>query len=63
MAKDSGSVKGPKPTKSRGAGLSKPCVYLISLAFFQPAGNCKFKSVPKYVSLPTDLEKEYQQNF
>ena len=46
MLKASGSVSGPKPTKSRGAGLSNPWEYLISLACSQPAGNCKFKSTP-----------------
>ena len=46
MAKLSGSVKGPKPTKSRGEGLLKPWEYFISFACSQPAGNCKFKSTP-----------------
>ena len=26
--------------------MSKPCAYFISLASAQPAGNCKFKSIP-----------------
>ena len=46
MAKLSGSVNGPNPTKSRGAGLLNPCENLISFACSQPAGNCKFKSTP-----------------
>lgn len=35
-AKASGSVKGPKPTKSRGAGDVKPCENLILRASSQP---------------------------
>ena len=46
IAKDSGSVRGPYPTKSRGAGDVNPCEYFISFACSQPAGNCKFKSTP-----------------
>lgn len=43
---DSGADKGEGPTKSRGAGEVKPCANFISLAFSQPAGYCKFKSIP-----------------
>lgn len=46
MDKASGSVKGPKPTKSRGEGLLNPWEYLISFACSHPAGNCKFRSTP-----------------
>ena len=46
MAKDSGSVRGPYPTKSRGAGVVKPWAYFISRALSHSAGNCKFKSTP-----------------
>ena len=46
ITNDSGSVKGPYPTKSRGEGLVKPCEYFISFACSHPAGNCKFKSMP-----------------
>ena len=44
--KDSGSVKGPNPTKSLGAGDVNPCANFILLASSHPAGNCKFKSTP-----------------
>ena len=45
-ANASGSVKGPKPTKSRGDGLVYPWLNLFTFAFSHPAGNCKFKSTP-----------------
>ena len=41
-----GSVNGPYPTKSRGAGWLNPWKYFISFACLHPAGNCKFKSTP-----------------
>ena len=47
IARASGAVSGPYPTKSLGAGLSKPCAYFISFACSHPAGNWRFKSVPK----------------
>ncbi len=46
MLSASGSVKGPNPTKSLGAGVVKPCANLISLALSQLAGNWRFKSTP-----------------
>ena len=46
IASASGSVNGPNPTKSRGAGDVNPWENLILLASFQLAGNCKFKSTP-----------------
>ena len=49
-ATDSGAVSGPYPTKSRGAGLSNPCAYLISLACSHPAGNWRFKSIPSMLA-------------